>query len=68
MFKISLAAARVNRGMTQEEAARELKISKKTLVNWEKGVTYPNAAKIDDICRVYSVGIDNLKFLPSNNA
>lgn len=37
-LQISLAAARVNAGLTQEEVAKNMKISKNTLVNWEKGV------------------------------
>ena len=36
-FQISLAAARVNAGLTQEAAAKKMSISKNTLVNWEKG-------------------------------
>ena len=38
MIQISLAAARVNAGLTQEEVAEKLQVSKKTIVNWEKGV------------------------------
>lgn len=36
-FKITLAAARVNAGMTQEEVAKEMHVSKNTIVNWENG-------------------------------
>ena len=35
-IQISLAAARINAKMTQEEAANRLKISKRTIINWEK--------------------------------
>ena len=34
-LKISLAAARVNAGYTQDDVAREFKVSKRTIVNWE---------------------------------
>ena len=68
MLKINLAAARVNKGLTQREAAKRLRISTKTLVNWERGVSYPNMAKIDDLCTLYGVSVDNLIFLPQNNA
>lgn len=36
-FKITLAAARKNAGMTQAEAAERLGITIKTLQNWEFG-------------------------------
>ena len=35
-MKITLAAARVNRGLTQKELAQMLGISNKTLCSWEK--------------------------------
>lgn len=36
-FKISMAAARKNAGLTQSEAAEKLGIAVKTLQNWELG-------------------------------
>ena len=38
-FKISLAAARVNAKMTQQQAADVAHVSKVTIINWEKGNT-----------------------------
>jgi len=37
--KIKLKAARVNAGMTQEDAAKALHRNKQTIVNWETGGT-----------------------------
>ena len=37
MPKITLKAARVNAGMTQDEAAGFLGKTKQTIVNWENG-------------------------------
>ena len=68
MLKISLAAARVNKSMTQEEAANCLHVSKKTIQNWENGVTYPTIKMLDEICKLYEIPMDNLLFLPSDNA
>lgn len=68
MLRISLAAARVNKEMTQREAAKKLGISTRTLINWEKGLSYPSAPKINALCALYEVSLDNLIFLPQNNA
>lgn len=67
MVKISLRAARVNAGLSQKEAAARLGVSNKTLGNWEKGITFPPADKILEICKLYSVSYDNLNFLPSDS-
>ena len=68
MLKISLAAARVNRGFTQREVAEKLGISTKTLVNWENGITFPTIERVYELCELYGVSVDNLIFLPANNA
>lgn len=67
MVKISLRAARVNAGLSQKEAAVRLGVSNKTLGNWEKGITFPPADKIQEICKLYSVSYDNLNFLPTDS-
>lgn len=64
MLKLTLKAARVNKGLTQQEAARRLKISNKTLLRWEKGETMPTANYILALCELYEVGYDNINFLP----
>ena len=63
MLQISLAAARVNAGMTQEAVARELHISKQTIVNWEKGKAIPSFASLCAMADLYNIPIDNI-FLP----
>ena len=67
MMKISIKAARVNVGLSQKEAADYLKVSNKTLGNWENGITYPPADKIPDICELYGVSYDHLNFLPNDS-
>jgi transcriptional regulator with XRE-family HTH domain len=64
MPKITMKAARVNAGLTQKQAAKEMKISNKTLSSWEKGTSYPNVVQIKAICQLYNVAYDNLIFLP----
>ena len=65
-LKITLKSARVNRGLSQKEAAKKLNISNKTLCKWENGLSVPGADKIDPICSLYGVTYDNLIFLNKN--
>lgn len=57
-IQISLAAARVNAGMTQEAVASEMHVSKNTVVNWEKGKTLPSFAVMQTLAILYNIPID----------
>lgn len=62
MARLTLAAARVNKGYTQAIAAKALGINVNTLKNWENGTTYPKQPQIEKICEVYGVTYDELFF------
>lgn len=62
-LQISLAAARVNADMTQEEVAKKMGVSKQTIINWEKGRVIPGIPEIEMLARVYGISQDNI-FLP----
>lgn len=64
--KISLAAARVNAKLTQEDVAKRLKVSKKTVINWEKGAVTPSFAILDTLSRLYNMPLDYI-FLPTKS-
>ncbi len=64
--KITLAAARVNAGLTQEEAAKLIGVSKATLQNYEAGKTVPNWEIVHRIEETYHFPIDFI-FLSSNS-
>lgn len=66
MLKITLEAARVNAGFSQEDVTKEVNISKTTLVNWEKGRTFPDVSKFEELCNLYGVKKDNI-FLNYNS-
>lgn len=66
-FKISMEAARVNAHLTQQEAAKLLGISNKTLCKWELGKSYPTADFIPKICKLYNMPYDYIDFLPTNS-
>lgn len=65
---ITLKAARVNKDMTQKEAAKKIGVSEETLSLWERFKAYPNLKYIPMIEKVYGVSYNDLIFLPPNNA
>lgn len=62
MPKITLKAARVNAGLTQEQAAKKLGVSRSTLQNWETGKSFPKQPNICAMCEIYDVPFDALFF------
>ena len=66
-IKISLEAARVNAGLSQKQVAEKLKISNRTVCNWEKGKSFPSAEYIDALCELYGLPYDSINFLPTNS-
>ena len=62
-LQITLAAARVNAGMTQEDVAKRMGISKQTIVNWEKGKTSLSVANLEMLSKLYRISKDYI-FLP----
>lgn len=65
-MSITLAAARVNAGLKQKEAAEKLNITPETLSRWEKGTTFPNVEQITKIEGLYGVSYADINFLPNN--
>ena len=59
-MKISLKAARVNKGLTQSEVAKTLNVGKKTVGSWENGKTKPSIAMVEPICILYGVTYDDI--------
>lgn len=60
IFRITLAAARVNAGLTQDNIAEKMKVSKQTIINWEKGRVIPKPAEFEMFCRICNVPKDNI--------
>ena len=63
MPTITLAAARINAGMTQEDAAKAIGVSKWSIINWEKGRVSPKYSQMVKLCEVYKMPLDAI-FLP----
>lgn len=62
--KISLAAARVNAGMTQAEVAKILHKTPQTIVNWENGRSLIDMANFTVLCELYKIP-QNFIFVPN---
>jgi putative transcriptional regulator len=60
---VTLKAARVNKNLTQKKAAALLGISVETLINYEKGLSFPNVPIIKKIEKVYEVHYSDINFL-----
>lgn len=67
-IKITLAAARVNADLTLEQACKKLKVSKNTLIKWEKGLSCPTWDKVQLISEVYNFPSDHIIFLKEKSA
>lgn len=61
VVQISLASARVNANMTQDDVAKEMHVSKQTIVNWEKNKVVPSLATMEKLSRLYNMPIDNIR-------
>lgn len=51
---------RTERGLSQEELARRLYVSRNTISNWECGRTYPDAQSLMLMSALFDVSIDSL--------
>ncbi len=57
-FQISLEAARVNAGFTQDEVAEKMGITRQTIINWEKGRVVPGIPEMEMLSRLYNMPLD----------
>lgn len=59
-MRITLKAAKINKGYTQEYVAKKIDVTKKTLGSWESGKTMPKADKIIQLCNLYGASYDDI--------
>ena len=59
-FNEKLQQLRKNKGLTQEELAEVLYVSRTAISKWELGRGYPSIDSLKDISRFFSVSIDDL--------
>lgn len=59
-MKITLRAARVNAGLTRQEAAKKIGVTFMSIANWEKGKAIKRK-HLEKLLEVYGVKIENVK-------
>ena len=59
-FNEKLQSLRKEKGLTQEELAEVLYVSRTAVSKWESGRGYPNIESLKDISKFFSVSIDDL--------
>ena len=59
-FNEKLQELRKNKGLTQEELAEALYVSRTAISKWESGRGYPNIDSLKEISNYFSISIDDL--------
>ena len=67
-MQITLKAARVNKGYTQQKAADLIGTTKDVIINWERGISFTDVRMLKKIEEVYEVSYQDLLFLHTKYA
>ena len=51
---------RTKRGMTQDELAEKVFVTRQAVSRWEKGETVPNSETLKQLSRIFNVSINTL--------
>lgn len=60
-MQLSLEALRVNAGMTQQDVADRLGVSRQTVIKWESGDVVMKELVIYALAKLYNVDIDTIR-------
>ena len=52
--------ARVSKNMTQMNLADEMGVSYQAVSNWERGSSMPDIGKLEELCKILELGLDQL--------
>ena len=59
-FQIGLKRARERKGYTQVQLAEIMKVTSKTVANWEQGIAFPTTEKLSILANVLNCDLDYL--------
>lgn len=59
---VTLRAARVNAGLTQQQVLENTGFARSTLTRWENGVSIPKAKDLEVLCKLYGIPSTNIKW------
>ena len=59
-MRITLKAARINAGLSQKEVAKKLGVCRQTIIKWERDTGRLNIEKLQSLCRVYGVDMNDI--------
>lgn len=60
IFSEKLQLIRKNKGLTQEELAEKLSVSRQAVAKWESGQVYPDISNLIQISNIFNVTVDYL--------
>ena len=55
-----LKKARVQSGLTQENVAEKINVSRQAISNWENEKSYPDIISVIELSNLYSISLDDL--------
>lgn len=65
-MKLTLKAARVNKGLTQKDAAKLMGVSRNVISNWERQISFPDVLQVKRIEEVYGLKFQEIIFYHLN--
>lgn len=60
-YKISAKAWRVNKGMSQQDVADKLGVTRQTVIKWEQEDAQNNGLVLYALAKLYNVDVDNIR-------
>lgn len=63
----NLKKLRKEKGLSQEQLAEKLNVTRQSVSKWESGIVYPEMDKIVELCKIFDLNMDDLVNKDINN-